>query len=168
VLKRLRSDRDDLPVVFLTARDAVDDRIEGLRLGGDDYVVKPFNIEELLARLSAVLRRARTGTGAAVERFADLTVSPGGHEVRRGGYRIDLTPTEYALLMVFLRNPGIVLSKTRLLDLVWDYGFRGNAGVVETYIGYLRRKLERYGPRLIHTVRGVGYVLREPERGDHG
>lgn len=163
VLGKLRKVAGDVPVVFLTARDAVEDRIEGLRAGGDDYVVKPFNIEELLARLHAVLRRSRSRTGVAVERFADLAVVPESREVRRGGRRIELTPTEYELLTAFLRNPGILLSKTRLLDLVWDYRFEGNAGVVETYVGYLRRKLEQYGPRLIHTVRGVGYVLREPE-----
>lgn len=166
VLQRLRDAGNDVPVVFLTARDAVGDRVSGLGLGGDDYVVKPFSLEELVARLRAVLRRSTRGPRTEPFQFADLVLDEEAHEARRAGRRIELTPTEFELLRFFLRNPNIVLSKAQILDRVWNYDFQGRANVVEIYVGYLRRKLERYGPRLIHTVRGVGYVLREPEEGD--
>ena len=153
-----------VPVLFLTARDATEDKVRGLTIGGDDYVTKPFSLEELVARIRAVLRRAQ-GTTPASERlvFEDLEMDEEAHEVCRAGHAVDLTPTEFALLRYFLLNPRRVLSKEQILDHVWHYDFGGDASIVETYMSYLRKKIETDGPRLLHTVRGVGYVLRLPK-----
>ncbi len=163
LLGRLRADRPDLPVVFLTAKGDTADRIAGLRAGGDDYVTKPFSLEELLARLAAVLRR----TGRLVDRstrlaVADLALDEDSHEVRRAGALIELTPTEFELLRFLMLNARTVVSKAQILDRVWQYDFGGQTSVVELYIGYLRRKIDHGHEPLIHTVRGVGYVLRPP------
>jgi len=154
-----------IPVLFLTARDATEDKVHGLTVGGDDYVTKPFSLEELVARIRAILRRTTGGVADAGERLAfdDLEMDDVAHEVMRGGATIDLTPTEYALLRYFLLNPRRVLSKEQILDHVWHYDFGGDASIVETYVSYLRKKIETGGPRLLHTVRGVGYVLRLPK-----
>ena len=166
VARRLRSTGDDLPILVLTARDTVSDRVSGLDAGADDYLPKPFALEELLARLRALLRRAVPDTqgGQASEAlaFADLTLDPGTREVRRGGREISLTRTEFALLELFLSYPKHVLTRGRILEEVWGYDFPTSGNALEVYVGYLRRKTEAEGePRLIHTVRGVGYVLRE-------
>ena len=162
VCRRLRADGSRAPVLFLTARDAVEDRVRGLTLGGDDYLVKPFSLEELVARANAVLRRAGlTRQDDSVLRCADLEMEDDAHRVTRGGREVSLSPTEYNLLRYLLLNKGVVLSKAQILDHVWQYDFGGDGGVVETYIGYLRRKLDTTEPRLIHTIRGVGYTLRE-------
>ncbi|GAC1320736.1 MAG: response regulator transcription factor [Acidimicrobiales bacterium] len=160
VCRRMRADGIDAPVIFLTAKDAITDRVEGLSIGGDDYVTKPFSLEELAARVRAVLRRV--GPPAASRRIevADLVLDDDSHEVTRGGEVIDLTPTEYKLLHYLMANHGRALSKAQILDHVWEYDFGGDANVVETYVSYLRRKLDRHGPTLIQTVRGVGYSLR--------
>lgn len=159
----IRADGATVPVLFLTARDAVEDRVRGLTLGGDDYMTKPFSLAELVARVRAVLRRT---AGAPVElhqlRFADLELDDDTHEVRRGERRIDLSPTEFTLLRYLLLNPRRVLSKAQILDHVWQYDFGGDGRIVETYISYLRKKVDRDGPPLIHTLRGVGYSLRLP------
>ena len=149
-----------IPVIILSARGQKEDRIRGLTLGADDYVTKPFALDELLARVHAVLRRTR-GDGSHVLRFADVELDEDTYEVRRAGERVDLTPTEFSLLRFLLQNPRRVLSKRQILDHVWQYDFGGDANIVETYVSYLRRKLDRHGPPLIHTVRLVGYVLRE-------
>ena len=164
VLRRMREHNDRLPVLFLTARDAVEDRIAGLTAGGDDYVTKPFSLEEVVARIRAVLRRTRGGAeDRPVLSFADLVLDEDSHEVRRAGRVIETSPTEFKLLRYLLLNPNRVLSKAQILDHVWDYDFRGEAGIVESYISYLRRKIDSEGlPPLIHTKRGVGYVLRLP------
>jgi two-component system, OmpR family, response regulator len=153
------------PVLFLTARDATEDKVRGLTVGGDDYVTKPFSLEELVARIRAVLRRTAGIVAGGDERlaFEDLVMDDLAHEVTRARVVIDLTPTEYALLRYFLLNPRRVLSKEQILDHVWHYDFGGDASIVETYISYLRKKIETGGPRLLHTVRGVGYVLRLPK-----
>jgi two-component system, OmpR family, response regulator len=153
--------RPRLPVVFLTARRDTDDRIRGLTIGADDYVVKPFSLEELIARVRAVLRRTR-GEGDEVRRlvFEDLELDEETREVRRGGRLVELTPTEFGLLRYLLANAGRVLSKAQILDHVWNYDFGGDSNVVETYISYLRKKIDRQGEPLIHTVRGFGYSLR--------
>ncbi|MGH3240516.1 MAG: response regulator transcription factor [Spirillospora sp.] len=160
---RLRRDGCQAPVVFLTARDATEDKIKGLTVGGDDYVTKPFSLEELIARIRAVLRRTRP---AARERarlsFADLELDEDTYEVRRAGALVDLTPTEFKLLRYLLLNSGRVLTKRQILDHVWQYDFGGGDGVVQTYVSYLRRKLDDRDPRLIHTVPRVGYILRMP------
>ena len=161
VCRRLRNDGVRTPVLFLTARDATDDKVRGLTLGGDDYLVKPFSLDELVARISAVLRRSGLQRAGTVLRCADLELDDEAHIVRRAGVEIPLSPTEYNLLRFLLANKGRVLSKAQILDHVWQYDFGGEGGVVETYIGYLRRKLDTVEPRLIHTVRGVGYVIRE-------
>jgi len=150
-----------LPVVFLTARRDTDDRVRGLTIGADDYVVKPFSLEELIARVRAVLRRTR-GEQGAVQRvsFEDLELDEETREVRRAGRLIELTPTEFSLLRYLLVNAGRVLSKAQILDHVWNYDFGGDSNVVETYISYLRKKVDRDGDPLIHTVRGFGYSLR--------
>ena len=163
VQRRLAQAGARVPVLFLTARDAVEDKVRGLTLGADDYVTKPFSLEELVARVKAVLRRAGAGDAGTVLQFADLELDEQLHEVRRAGQRIDLSPTEFKLLRYFLRNPRIVLSKAQILDHVWEYDFGGEANVVETYVSYLRRKLDTGGAPLIHTVRGVGYALRVTE-----
>jgi two-component system, OmpR family, response regulator len=166
LLSRLRADHVRLPVVFLTARDSTEDKIKGLTVGGDDYVTKPFSLEELLARVRAVLRRSNhSTTDAAKLTFADLELDDDTHEVWRGRNQIDLTPTEYKLLRYLMHNARRVLSKAQILDHVWEYDFDGDANVVETYISYLRKKLDPHGPPLIHTVRGVGYSLRLPPQG---
>ncbi len=162
VCARLRRDGMQVPVVFLTARDATEDKIAGLTVGGDDYVTKPFSLEELIARVRAVLRRTRPGDRPARLAFADLEIDEDAHQVSRAGGPLDLRPTEYKLLRYLVLNAGRVLSKAQILDHVWNYDFGGNDNVVETYVSYLRRKLDRRGPPLIHTVRGVGYVLRLP------
>jgi two-component system response regulator MprA len=166
VARRLRSTGDDLPILVLTARDTVSDRVAGLDAGADDYLPKPFALEELLARLRALLRRAipdaQTGQAAETLSFADLTLDPGTREVRRGGREISLTRTEFALLELFLSYPKHVLTRSRILEEVWGYDFPTSGNALEVYVGYLRRKTEAENePRLIHTVRGVGYVLRE-------
>jgi two-component system OmpR family response regulator len=163
VCRRLVSDGMRVPVVYLTARDATEDKVRGLTIGGDDYVTKPFSLEELVARIRAVMRRA--GNGAAPSgrlAFADLELDDDTHEVFRDGQRIDLSPTEFKLLRYLLLNPNRVLSKAKILDHVWQYDFGGDANVVETYISYLRKKVDRDRPPLIHTVRGVGYRLWVP------
>jgi two-component system OmpR family response regulator len=162
VLKRLRAEQPGVCVLFLTARDAVEDRVAGITAGGDDYVTKPFSLEEVLARLRGMLRRAgaqraRSGTDLVV---ADLTMDEDAREVRRGGELIELTATEFELLRFLMRNPRRVLSKTQILDRVWNYDFGGQAHVVELYISYLRKKVDAGREPLIHTVRGVGYVLK--------
>lgn len=167
VCRRLRGTGDDLPILVLTARDAVSDRVAGLDAGADDYLPKPFALEELLARLRALLRRAaaesENGSDAPpAMRFADLELDPGTRDVRRGERAISLTRTEFALLELFLAHPKQVLTRGRILEDVWGYDFPTSGNALEVYVGYLRRKTEAAGePRLIHTVRGVGYVLRE-------
>ncbi len=161
VCQRWRQEGRRTPVVFLTARDGTDDKVRGLTTGGDDYLVKPFSLEELVARIQAVLRRTGTGRVDAVMQCADLVLDDDAHRVTRAGEDVSLSPTEYNLLHFLLANQGRVLSKAQILDHVWHYDFGGDGGVVETYIGYLRRKVDAAEPRLIHTIRGVGYVLRE-------
>ena len=162
VCRRLRGDGFDIPVLFLTARDGAAEAVRGLTLGGDDYVTKPFSLEEVVARVQALLRRAGRRPASAVLSLADLELDDDAHTVRRAGERIDLSPTEFNLLRYLLSNQGRVLSKGQILDHVWEYDFGGNATVVETYISYLRKKIDRFDPPLIQTVRGVGYVLRLP------
>jgi two-component system OmpR family response regulator len=150
-------------VIFLTARDAASDRIGGLRSGADDYVVKPFSIEELLARVHAVLRRSAPDNNRdGVLRIADLELDESSHEVTRGGVEVHLTATEFELLRYLMRNERVVLSKSQILDRVWKYDFQGQSNIVELYVGYLRKKLDSVEPKLIHTVRGAGYVLKAP------
>jgi two-component system, OmpR family, response regulator len=161
VCRRLRGDGSRAPVVFLTARDGVTDKVRGLTLGGDDYLVKPFSLEELVARINAVLRRSGLTQSDAVLRCADLEMDDEAHLVRRAGLEIALSPTEYKLLRFLLVNQGRVVSKPQILDHVWQYDFGGDGGVVETYIGYLRKKIDAPEPHLIQTVRGFGYTLRE-------
>jgi two-component system response regulator MprA len=162
VCRRLRGSGSKLPVLMLTARTEVEDRVAGLDAGADDYVTKPFALEELLARVRALLRRT-TDDGGEVLRFADLELDPGTREVRRGDRRIELTRTEFSLLELFLRNPRQVLTRSVIFERVWGYDFGFGSNSLDVYIGYLRRKTEAAGePRLIHTVRGVGYALREP------
>ncbi|GAB2657008.1 response regulator transcription factor [Prescottella soli] len=164
VCRRLRSTGDDLPILVLTARDSVSERVAGLDAGADDYLPKPFALEELLARLRALLRRATPAAGDDSEsmKFEDLTLDPVTREVTRGGRSISLTRTEFALLEMLMANPRRVLSRSRILEEVWGYDFPTSGNALEVYVGYLRRKTEADGePRLIHTVRGVGYVLRE-------
>ena len=163
VTRRLREQGRQLPIVFVTARDSVDDKIKGLTVGGDDYVTKPFSLEEVVARIRAVLRRTRgdAAQDSLVLTFEDLELDEDSHEVRRAGQVIETSPTEFKLLRYLMLNPNRVLSKSQILDHVWDYDFRGEAGIVESYISYLRRKIDAEGlPPLIHTKRGVGYVLR--------
>ena len=164
VLRRMRENGSKLPVLLLTARDATEDKVGGLTLGADDYVTKPFSLEEVIARIRALLRRAReTATVESnVLTFADIEVDDDTHEVRKAGELVQLSPTEFKLLRYFLNNPGRVLSKAQILDAVWQYDFNGDANVVESYISYLRRKIDTTEPRLLHTLRGVGYVLRQP------
>jgi two-component system, OmpR family, response regulator len=162
VCRRLRNDRVHAPIVFLTAKDASEDAVRGLTLGGDDYVVKPFSLEELVARINAVLRRVGAARPGAVLSCSDLELDDDAHQVRRAGVEVQLSPTEYNLLRYLLVNQGRVLSKAQILDHVWQYDFGGDGGVVETYIGYLRRKLDGESTKLIHTIRGVGYTLRAP------
>jgi len=165
-VRRPPRDGNRVPVIFLTARDAQDDKVTGLTIGGDDYMTKPFGLEELAARVRTVLRRTRPAPVEPVLSFADLTLDQDTYEVRRGGRRIELSPTEFRLLRFFMLNPGRVLARARLLDHVWDYDFGGSSTVVSTYVTYLRRKLASDGPDLIHTQRAVGYSLRLPRPGD--
>lgn len=161
VCRRLRSQGDLTPVLFLTARDGVEDKVHGLTLGGDDYMEKPFSLDELVARTNAVLRRTgRNGDQHAVFECEDLTMDDDAHRVTRFGQDVALSPTEYKLLRYLLANQGRVVSKGQILDHVWNYDFGGDGGVVETYIGYLRRKIDHVEPKLIQTIRGIGYVLR--------
>jgi two-component system OmpR family response regulator len=161
---RIRSDGQRVPVLFLTARDAIEDRVRGLTLGADDYMTKPFSLEELVARVHAVLRRTSGGTSVSHRlAFADLELDEETREVRRGPRRIQLSPTEFSLLRYLLLNSRKVLSKAQILDHVWQYDFGGDGRIVETYISYLRKKVDRDEPALIHTLRGVGYSLRMPE-----
>jgi two-component system, OmpR family, response regulator len=162
VCNRLRSSGDRTPVLFLTARDATEDKVRGLTMGGDDYLVKPFALDELVARIHAVLRRSGASRNEAVLACGDLELDDDAHLVTKAGEEVALSPTEYNLLRYLLVNQGRVLSKAQILDHVWQYDFGGDGGVVETYIGYLRKKLDAGEPRLIQTVRGVGYTVREP------
>jgi two-component system, OmpR family, response regulator len=166
VLRSLRGGGNRTPVVFLTARDAAEDKVAGLTLGGDDYVTKPFSLEEVVARIRAVLRRTGSGDGAGARSarlsFADLELDEDSHEAFKAGEAVQLSPTEFKLLRYFLQNPGRVLSKAQILDHVWQYDFGGDANVVESYVSYLRKKVDTAEPRLLHTLRGVGYVLRLP------
>ena len=168
VVRRLRGEGSRVPVIFLTARDTQADKVTGLTLGGDDYLTKPFGLEELAARIRSVLRRTRPGaaTGAPMLTFADIELDQDSYEVRRGGQAIELSPTEFRLLRYLMLNPGRVLTRAQLLAHVWDYDFGGSSTVVTTYVAYLRRKLARHGPDVIHTQRSVGYSLRLPRPGD--
>src|SRR5271156_3755485 len=174
VCRTLRSDGNDVPVIFLTARDTTSDTIRGLTLGGDDYVTKPFSVEALLARVRAVLRRttreadgeAQPGGNAALLQVGDLQLDEEHWVVRRAGTQVELSPTEFRLLAYLMRNQGRMLTRQQLLENVWGWGFAGQSQVVETYVSYLRRKLDPLGPPLIHTQRGVGYSLRVPPESD--
>ena len=162
VLRRVRTDAPDLPVLFLTARDAVEDRIAGLTAGGDDYVTKPFSLEEVVARLRGLMRRSRVAAPRDEARLVvgDLTLDEESREVYRGGTSVQLTATEFELLRYFMRNPRRVLSKAQILDRVWNYDFGGQANVVELYVSYLRKKIDAGREPMIHTMRGAGYVLK--------
>ena len=161
VARRLVAEGRHPPVLFLTARDTTDDKVQGFRIGGDDYVTKPFSLEELVARVEALLRRTSDLRRGSRLTFADLELDDDTHEVWRGSTPIELTATEFRLLRYFLSNPRRVLSKTQILDHVWEYA-EGDPNMVETYVSYLRKKLDGDGPPLVHTVRGAGYVLRTP------
>ncbi|HVV74987.1 MAG TPA: response regulator transcription factor [Mycobacteriales bacterium] len=165
VVRRMREGKHLMPVLFLTARDATEDKIAGLTLGGDDYITKPFSLEEVVARIRAVLRRI-DGAGSRkptpVLRYGDMQLDDDSHEVLKAGQPVELSPTEYKLLRYFMQNPQRVLSKAQILDHVWHYDFDGDANVVESYVSYLRRKIDTTEPRLLHTIRSVGYVLRMP------
>jgi len=161
VVARLRRDGLRVPVIFLTARDTQADKVTGLTIGGDDYLTKPFGLEELAARIRTVLRRTRPAANAEpVLTFADIELDQDSYEVRRAGHLIELSPTEFRLLRYLMLNPGRVLTRAQLLAHVWDYDFGGSSTVVSTYVAYLRRKLALYGPDVIHTQRGIGYSLR--------
>jgi two-component system OmpR family response regulator len=174
VCRRLRSTANDVPVIFLTARDATTDTVTGLTIGGDDYITKPFSVEALVARVRAVLRRADRRRSAAMEteeggshndatlRVADLELDEDHWTVHRAGVPIELSPTEFRLLAYLMRNHGLMLTRKQLLDNVWGWEYAGQSQVLETYVSYLRRKLDPLGPPLIHTQRGVGYSLRSP------
>jgi len=164
VTGRLRADGIEVPVLFLTARDSLQDKLAGLTLGGDDYVTKPFSLSEVIARVHTILRRIGLNPDDDdVLRFADLELDERAHSLRRAGNDIRLTATEFSLLRYFMLNPRHVLSKAQILEYVWHFDFGGEGNVVETYVSYLRKKLEKHGPPLIQTVRLVGYVLREAE-----
>ncbi len=164
VTRKLRERGRDMPVLFLTARDETSDKVTGLTVGGDDYVTKPFSLEEVVARIRAILRRTGAVSDAASGRlvFHDLELDEDSHEVRRAGHLVELSPTEFKLLRYLMLNPNRVLSKAQILDHVWAYDFNGESGIVESYISYLRRKIDVVEPPLVHTKRGVGYVLRLP------
>jgi len=162
VCRRMRAAGDKTPILMLTARDAIDDRVNGLDVGADDYLVKPFALRELQARLRALLRRAGEDGSAEVLRFADLTLDPIAHEVHRGDRQIELSKTEFLLLELFMKHPRQVLTRSAIFENVWGYDFGPTSNALGVYIGYLRRKTEEGGePRLLHTVRGIGYVLRD-------
>ncbi|WP_281640711.1 response regulator transcription factor [Aurantimicrobium minutum] len=163
VLQRMRADGNDVPVLFLTAKDSLDDRIAGLTAGGDDYVTKPFSLEEVVARLRGLIRRSTLTVDAnesPVLTVGDLELDEDSHEVRRAGRSIELTATEFELLRYLMRNPRRVVSKTQILDRVWDYDFGGKSSVVEIYISYLRKKIDAEGSPMLHTVRGAGYMIK--------
>jgi two-component system OmpR family response regulator len=163
VAQRLGAQRARVPIIFLTARDATDDKIRGLTLGGDDYVTKPFSLEELVARIRSILRRSGLAEPESSRlTFEDIELDEDAHEVSRAGKHVELTATEYRLLRYLMLNPRRVLTRSQLLEHVWEYDFGGDARVLETYVSYLRKKLDIHGPPLIHTVRGVGYALRQP------
>jgi two-component system OmpR family response regulator len=166
VVRRLRGEDRHVPVLFLTARDAVEDKVLGLQTGGDDYVTKPFSLDELVARVRALLRRSghreQAVTEAAVLKYGDLELNEDSYEVFKGGVPVQLSLTEFKLLRCLLENAERVMSKGQILSAVWNYDFAGDAGVVESYMSYLRRKVDTGEPKLLHTVRGVGYVLRTP------
>jgi two-component system, OmpR family, response regulator len=166
VVRRLRAEGVRAPVLFLTARDATEDKVTGLRLGGDDYVTKPFSLQEVVARIEALLRRAGgpqpAGTASSRLSFADIELDERSHDVYKAGLPVTLSATEFKLLRYFLTNPARVLSKRQILNNVWEYGLGPETNVVESYVSYLRKKVDTSVPRLIHTVRGVGYVLRLP------
>jgi two-component system, OmpR family, response regulator len=166
VLERMNRDGigGRVPVLFLTARDTLDDKLRGFTLGGDDYMTKPFSVEELIVRVRAILRRVHGDGQSPRLTVADLELDEESHEVYRGSTAIELTPTEFKLLHYLMLNTGRVVSKSQILDRVWQYDFDGNANVVEIYISYLRKKIDSLGPRLIHTVRGVGYSIRAPRQ----
>lgn len=167
LLAKLRSEGLDAPVLFLTAKDGVEDRIHGLTIGADDYVTKPFSLEEVITRLRVILRRGNVTEGEvedATIRYADLTLNDETHEVTKAGQIVELSPTEFNLLRYLMLNAEVVLSKAKILDNVWHYDFGGDGNVVESYISYLRRKVDTGDTPLIHTVRGVGYVLRTPRQ----
>ncbi|MEL6891863.1 MAG: response regulator transcription factor [Actinomycetota bacterium] len=161
VLQRLRDGGSRTPVIFLTARDSTDDRVRGLTVGGDDYMVKPFAVAELVARVQLRLQQAGQATSQTVLRCADLELDVDAHRVSRASTAVDLSPTEYKLLHYLLANSGRVLTRAQILDHVWEYDFGGDSSVVDTYISYLRRKLDQVEPKLIHTIRGVGFCLRD-------
>ncbi len=160
VLRRLRDSGFHMPVIFLTARDSTDDRVQGLTIGGDDYMVKPFAVAELVARVQLALRRSGIGSASRILRCADLELDEDAHRVTRAGRAISLSPTEYKLLRYLLANAGRVLTRSQILDHVWEYDFGGESSVIETFMSYLRRKVDDVEPKLIHTIRGVGYCLR--------
>ncbi len=168
VTRRLRADGIATPVLFLTAKGEPEDMVEGLGVGGDDYVAKPFSLAVVVARVRAILRRSRSEQADTRLRFADLEMDEESHEVWRRGVAVPLTATEFNVLRLFLMNPRRVLSKDQIIDHVWHYDFGGNQNTVETYVGYLRRKLDALGPPLIHTIRLVGYVLREADTSGDG
>jgi two-component system, OmpR family, response regulator len=175
VCRRLRALGNEVPVIFLTARDTSSDTVTGLAIGGDDYVTKPFSVEALVARVRAVLRRAsrgahdgQTGRDGAILRAGDVELDEARWTVHRAGTQIELSPTEFRLLAYLMRHPGRVLTRAQLLENVWGWDYAGESQIVETYVSYLRRKLDPLGPPLIHTQRGVGYSLRPPERGQAG
>jgi two-component system OmpR family response regulator len=162
VARRLRAGGVDAPVLFLTARDAVDDEVSGLGPGGGDYLTKPFSLQEVIARIRALLRRAGVAAGPATLAFADIELDEAAHEVRKAGRPVSLSPTEFRLLRCLMQNAGAVLTRAQILERVWQQDVAGDYGVVESYVSYLRRKIDTTEPRLLHTVRGVGYVLRGP------
>ena len=166
VTRRLRDRGEQYPILFLTAKDETQDKVAGLTVGGDDYVTKPFSLEEVVARIRAVLRRTHGGSETAVDSalvVGDLRLDEDSHEVHRGDVNIELSPTEFKLLRYLMLNAGRVVSKTQILDHVWDYDWSGEVGIVESYISYLRRKIDVVGEPMIHTKRGIGYVLRAAE-----
>ena len=165
LMKKLRETTPKLPVLFLTAKDAVEDRVQGLTAGGDDYITKPFSLEELVARIRGILRRVgmSSSTPDPVLSIGDLVLNEESYEVERAGVPIELTSTEFELLRYLMTHPRRVLSKAHILDRVWSYDYQGRASIVEIYISYLRKKIDTLGPPLIHTVRGVGYMIKAPE-----
>jgi two-component system OmpR family response regulator len=167
VAKRLRSSGSRTPLLFLSARDGNDDKVTGLTVGGDDYVTKPFSLEEVVARIRTILRRTRGETeltGNAVLTLGDITLDEDTFEVNKAGRPVELSATEFKVLRYFMRNPGRVLSKMQILEHVWSYEFRGDTNIVESYVSHLRRKIDTTEPRLLHTLRGMGYALRVPKR----